>query len=62
MKTKEVAVRNYQAGVSRIGGASTYFGCGERSAQGFMAVASCLHDAKKAAGLEAWVSAYAQAA
>lgn len=47
MKTKEQAARNYEDGITGIGGAAKYLECGGLSNTGFMAVAKCLHDAKK---------------
>lgn len=46
--SKEQAAEAYREGITRFG-IDNYSTCGDRSDQGFLAVAQCLHDAKKRA-------------
>ena len=48
VKSAEEAARRYQLGIETFGGAETYIQCGQRKGSGFLAVAKCLEDAKKA--------------
>lgn len=51
-------VRKYTAGVSRIGGATTYYSCGEK---GGMDVAVCLKAAKEKLTEADWANAWEEA-
>lgn len=46
--SKEEAAEAYRRGITAFG-VDNYVSCGERSDAGFLAVAQCLHDAKKRA-------------
>lgn len=46
---EEWVAKRYEEGIERIGGAKTYIECGEKKSEGFLAVAECLHEAKKVA-------------
>ena len=46
VKTAEQAAEKYRTGVTAFGGAATYVSCGARRAEGFLAVAKCLEEAK----------------
>jgi len=60
MKSKETAIRNYEAGIKRFG-VDNYAVCGDK--EGWYAVAECLHEAKKASiSVEGMVSRYRDAA
>ena len=48
VKSADEAAKNYRTGVEMFGGADQYEKCGDKSGEGFLAVAKCLHDAKKA--------------
>lgn len=44
--SKEQAAEAYRLGITTFG-VDNYSSCGDRATQGFLAVAQCLHDAKK---------------
>lgn len=44
--SKEEAAEAYRRGITAFG-VDNYVSCGDRADQGFLAVAQCLHDAKK---------------
>ena len=47
--TPEQAAEKYRTGITAFGGAAQYQTCGARKAEGFLAVARCLEEAKKVA-------------
>jgi hypothetical protein len=49
VKTAQEAGARYRVGIETFGGAQQYSTCGAQKGQGFLAVAKCLEDAKKAA-------------
>lgn len=63
MISKDEAGQRYQRGVENFGGADQYVSCGAKKGGGFLAVAKCLEDAKKAKLTTAnMVQRYVQAA
>lgn len=44
--TPERAAEKYRTGITAFGGAAQYLTCGLRKAEGFLAVAKCLEEAK----------------